>query len=174
MAVRLVLRALVTSVLVAVLAVSVAACNRGDNEDAALSTTTTKAKTTTTTVAAGAATSTTSTTTVSATTTSSGTPTTTPPAGVNIPQFDVPSSLSCARGATFSVPATWTTTANVFAVDYTIDGQAPGAQAGLPTSGRGDLGPVACDGQPHEITFYAYADANSSTSVRRTVTGRPR
>ena len=149
--------------IVAALALGVAACNNDDDKSDA---TTTTAKTTTTAAA-------TTTTGSEVTTTSSGTPTTTQPAGVNIPTFDVPSTVNCTSGGTFSVPATWTTTPNVQAVDYTIDGQAPGAQAGLPTNGGGNLGPIPCDGQPHEVTFYAYADANASTSVSRTVTGRP-
>ncbi len=144
---------------VAALTLALGACSNDDGD----ATTATSATTTT----AGTTTQATTTTTEATTTTGGGT------GGPAITTFEIETSVSCTRGGTFSAPAQWTTSANVESVDYTIDGEAPGAQAGLPTNGSGNLGPIPCDGQPHDVTFTAYADANSSTSVSRTVTGAP-
>ena len=50
-----------------------------------------------------------------------------------------------------------------------VDGQDPGAQAGLPTSGRANVPDVPCDGKSHQITLVATSSSDKSVQQTQTV-----
>src|SRR5690606_14216265 len=58
------------------------------------------------------------------------------------------------EGSTLAVSATYRTS-NATTVSFEVDGQAPGAQAGLDTSGTANIPDVPCDGKSHQITLVA-------------------
>lgn len=73
-------------------------------------------------------------------------------------------------GSTLQVTATYTTS-NATTVAFEVDGQAPGAQAGLDTSGTANVPDVPCDGKSHQITLVASNAAAQSVQATQTVSG---
>lgn len=92
--------------------------------------------------------------------TSAAGPTTTPGGGPVITAFHVIGELTCS-GPSAAAPASWTTL-GAQTVSFEVDGQAPGAGAGYPVSGTGNI-PVPCDGREHEIEIVAAAGAAQVT-----------
>ena len=72
------------------------------------------------------------------------------------------------QGDTVKVKATWQTT-NAETVAFEVDGQNPGAQAGLPTSGTANIPDVPCDGKSHQITLVATSSSDKSVQQSQTV-----
>ena len=62
-------------------------------------------------------------------------------------------------------------TSNATTVAFEVDGQAPGAQAGLETSGTANVPDVPCDGKSHQITLVASNAADQSVQASQTVQG---
>lgn len=73
-------------------------------------------------------------------------------------------------GSTLAVKATYQTS-NATTVSFEVDGQAPGAQAGLETSGTANVPDVPCDGKSHQITLVASNAASQSVQASQTVQG---
>ncbi len=73
-------------------------------------------------------------------------------------------------GSTLQVSATYSTS-NATTVAFEVDGQAPGAQAGLDTSGTANVPDVPCDGKSHQITLVASNAAAQSVQASQTVKG---
>lgn len=71
-------------------------------------------------------------------------------------------------GETANVSATYATT-GAETVEFEVDGEAPGAQAGLPTSGTENVPDVPCDGATHQITLVATNASDSSVQQTHTV-----
>lgn len=71
-------------------------------------------------------------------------------------------------GKTVNVKATYSTS-NAEAVSFEVDGEDPGMQAGLPTSGRANVPAVPCDGKSHQITLVATGANNKSTQQSQSV-----
>lgn len=74
------------------------------------------------------------------------------------------------QGKTLQVTAQYAT-ANATSVEFEVDGQAPGAQAGLDTSGTANVPDVPCDGKSHQITLVATNAANQSAQATQSVSG---
>ncbi len=72
------------------------------------------------------------------------------------------------EGDTVKVKATYATT-NAQTVAFEIDGQDPGMQAGLSTSGTANVPDVPCDGKPHQITLVATSSSDKSVQQSQTV-----
>lgn len=73
-------------------------------------------------------------------------------------------------GNTLQVSATYSTS-NATTVSFEVDGQAPGAQAGLDTSGTANVPDVPCDGKSHQITLVASNAQGQSSQASQTVKG---
>lgn len=73
-------------------------------------------------------------------------------------------------GSALQATATYTTT-GATTVAFEVDGQAPGAQAGLDTSGTANVPDVPCDGKSHQITLVASNAANQNVQATQTVKG---
>lgn len=103
---------------------------------------------------------TTSATATSGTTTEGGAP--------MIESFDVPSTVSCEQGDTMtSVSVEWTGV-NATGAELAVDGEAPGAQAGLEGSGEANL-QVPCDGEDHEIMLTLSNASGETASDTQTI-----
>lgn len=74
------------------------------------------------------------------------------------------------QGKVLQVTAQYAT-ANATAVEFEVDGQAPGAQAGLNTSGTANVPDVPCDGKSHQITLVATNAAGQSAQATQSVSG---
>lgn len=74
------------------------------------------------------------------------------------------------EGSTLAVSATYRTS-NATAVSFEVDGQAPGAQAGLDTSGTANVPDVPCDGKSHQITLVASNAQDQSVQATQSVKG---
>ena len=74
------------------------------------------------------------------------------------------------EGSTLTVSAQYSTS-NASTVSFEVDGQAPGAQAGLETSGTANIPDVPCDGKSHQITLVATNSADQSTQATQSVSG---
>ena len=74
------------------------------------------------------------------------------------------------QGSTLAVTAQYRTS-NATTVSFEVDGQAPGAQAGLDTSGSADIPDVPCDGKSHQITLVAGNAADQSVQATQSVKG---
>jgi len=72
------------------------------------------------------------------------------------------------QGDTVKVKATYSTT-NAETVAFEVDGEDPGAQAGLPTSGKANVPDVPCDGKSHQITLVATSSSDKSVQQSQTV-----
>lgn len=76
------------------------------------------------------------------------------------------------EGSTLAVTAQYAT-ANATTVALEVDGQAPGAQAGLNTSGSANVPDVPCDGKQHQVTLVATNAAGKSVQATQSVSGSP-
>lgn len=83
-----------------------------------------------------------------------------PGSGPVITAFHVIGEITCS-GSSAPAPASWSTR-GAQTVSFEVDGQAPGAGAGYPVSGTGDI-PVPCDGREHEVEIVAAAGGTQVT-----------
>ena len=74
------------------------------------------------------------------------------------------------EGSTLSVSAQYRTT-GATTVGFEVDGQAPGAQAGLDASGAANVPDVPCDGKSHQITLVATNSDGQSVQATQYVKG---
>ncbi len=72
------------------------------------------------------------------------------------------------QGSTVRAKATYRTT-DAQTVAFEVDGEDPGMQAGLPTSGKADVPDVPCDGKSHQITLVATSSSDKSVQQTQTV-----
>ncbi|MFN8183993.1 MAG: hypothetical protein U0R23_06195 [Candidatus Nanopelagicales bacterium] len=72
------------------------------------------------------------------------------------------------QGSTVKVKAAYRTS-NAESVAFEVDGEDPGMQAGLPTSGRAKVPDVPCDGKAHQVTLLATSSSDRSVQQTRTV-----
>lgn len=110
---------------------------------------------------------TTESTTTDGTTTDSGT-TTSAGGAPTIDSFDVPSTAGCEEGEEQkNVGVEWEAS-DATGVELAVDGEAPGAQAGLEASGSADV-TVPCDGEDHEISLTAFNSAGETATESATI-----
>jgi hypothetical protein len=150
-------RALVPS-LVVVAALAIAGCGGDDDDDAA---TTTTAETTTTTAE--------TTTTTAETTTTTAAPTTTTASGEpRLTELNGPTDVTCGAGSASVTAEITYATSGADTISYTVDGQAPGAQAGFGPSGT--IGAeLPCDGGSHVVAVTPIGNGSEGPTESLTI-----
>ncbi len=88
-----------------------------------------------------------------------------------ITRFQVPGQVTCRGVVPPAVPVEYATT-GATTVEFAVDGEAPGASAGYPASGRAEL-PFPCDGGRHTYSLTATSSDGKETTRRVTVEETP-